>query len=240
MSSVFFAPWRQPIMQPPQECSPARSGPSPPKYGSGTVTPGSPKKTATSVGCELVHEAEVPPDVAQDLVRRRRERHARRAEHPLRGRVVGLELRLPVGERRPGRRREERVARHRQRVRVDERAAAHADARERRDVPQERHLEEAAEADAGEPQPLREVPVGLREVLGGEARPLLEHEDALALLREAQRRDAPAEAGADDREVRVEIARHRASLAPGREGEIRSLLRVDGAAKGGAAGDFFE
>ena len=31
-----------------------------------------------------------------------------------------------------------------------------------------------------------------------------------------------------------------ASLAPGREGEIRSLLRVDGAAKGGAAGDFFE
>ncbi len=40
-------------MQPPQDVQPARSGPSPPKYGSGTVTPGSPKKTATSVGCHL-------------------------------------------------------------------------------------------------------------------------------------------------------------------------------------------
>ena len=36
-------------MQPPQKMQPARSGPCPPKYGSGTTLPGSPKKTATSV-----------------------------------------------------------------------------------------------------------------------------------------------------------------------------------------------
>ena len=79
-----------------------------------------------------------------------------------------------------------------------------------------------------------------REVPGGEAPALLEHDDAPALLREAQRRHAPAEAGADHREVRVEFARHAASLAPGRDGEIRSLLRVDGTAQGDGARDFFE
>ena len=37
-------------MQPPHRVHPRRGGPAPPKYGSGTSSPGSPKKTATSVG----------------------------------------------------------------------------------------------------------------------------------------------------------------------------------------------
>ena len=50
-----MAPWRQPTMQPPQRLQTVRSGPFPPKNGSGTVSPGlspfpsRPKKTATFV-----------------------------------------------------------------------------------------------------------------------------------------------------------------------------------------------
>ena len=36
-------------MQSPHSTQPVRSGPAPPKYGSGTVRPGSPKKTPTGV-----------------------------------------------------------------------------------------------------------------------------------------------------------------------------------------------
>ncbi len=36
-------------MQFPHSMQPVRSGPAPPKYGSGTVFPGSPKKTPTGV-----------------------------------------------------------------------------------------------------------------------------------------------------------------------------------------------
>lgn len=49
MTRVFFAPTRQPVMQPPHSVQPVRSGPAPPKNGSGTVFPGSPKNTPTGV-----------------------------------------------------------------------------------------------------------------------------------------------------------------------------------------------
>ncbi len=49
MTRVFFAPTRQPTMQLPHSVHPARSGPTPPKYGSGTVSSGLPKKTPTGV-----------------------------------------------------------------------------------------------------------------------------------------------------------------------------------------------
>jgi hypothetical protein len=48
-SSRFFAPYRHPIMQSPHSTQPVRSGPAPPKNGSGTVLPGSPKNTPTGV-----------------------------------------------------------------------------------------------------------------------------------------------------------------------------------------------
>ena len=55
MTSVFFAPCRQPVMHSPHWMQPVRSGPAPPKNGSATVFPGSsapsrPKNTPTGVG----------------------------------------------------------------------------------------------------------------------------------------------------------------------------------------------
>ena len=54
MTSVFFASCRHPVMHSPQCRHPWRAGPAPPKYGSGTSSPGfspalpAPKKTPTS------------------------------------------------------------------------------------------------------------------------------------------------------------------------------------------------
>ena len=58
MVSVFLAPCRQPVMHSPHWMHPVRSGPAPPKNGSGTVAPGScapsrPKNTPTGVGWKV-------------------------------------------------------------------------------------------------------------------------------------------------------------------------------------------
>ena len=54
--SVFLALWRHPVMHSPHSMHALRSGPTPPKYGSGTFSPGlpsppvfSPKNTPTGV-----------------------------------------------------------------------------------------------------------------------------------------------------------------------------------------------
>jgi hypothetical protein len=49
LTSVFLALCGQPTMQRPHSTQPVRAGPSPPKYGSGTVSPGVPKNTPTRV-----------------------------------------------------------------------------------------------------------------------------------------------------------------------------------------------
>ena len=136
------------------------------------------------------------------------------AEHPLGRGVVGRELAFQSARSPQDGAREELVGRDGKRVRVDERSAAHADARESRDVRKERHLEEAAAAQRRQPEPPLHVPVRLREVGRGKARALFEDEDAIALLREAQGAHAPAEPGADDHEVGVERTFHAASLRP--------------------------
>ncbi|SKY47614.1 Uncharacterised protein [Mycobacteroides abscessus subsp. abscessus] len=41
---MFFAPTRQPVMHAPHSVQAVRSGPAPPKYGSGTVSPGTPAR----------------------------------------------------------------------------------------------------------------------------------------------------------------------------------------------------
>ncbi len=57
MTRVFLALWRQPVMHSPQPMQGLRSGPAPPKYGSGTRSPGcwpgAPKKTPTGVGWKV-------------------------------------------------------------------------------------------------------------------------------------------------------------------------------------------
>ena len=176
-------------------------------------------------GRPAVLPADVLPHLAENLVGQRRERHARGAQHPLGGGVVRRELALPVGEMSPGRRGEELVGRDGERVRVDERSAAHADARESRDVREERHLEDAAAAHGRQPEPPLHVPVRLREVGGGEARALFEDEHAIALFRETQRAHAPSEPGADDHGVGVESPFHAASLQV-RSGSSRARPRA--------------
>ena len=156
---------------------------------------------------ELVLAAHVLGDLVQHAIAVRLDGVGVGAEHALRRGVVRRELLLPVRQLRPRRRLEEGLLGHRQRVGVDERAAADADAVEDGHVLEEGHLEEALQAELGHPHPALEIPVGVREVRGGKALPLLEDEHLVALLREPQRRDAAAEAGADDDEV-VVVVRH--------------------------------
>jgi hypothetical protein len=54
LGSVFFAPYRQPVMHAPHCTQPVRDGPAPPKNGSSLTTPGpSPKKTPTGVRAKV-------------------------------------------------------------------------------------------------------------------------------------------------------------------------------------------
>ena len=149
----------------------------------------------------------LPPDLfsdlANDVVGRRDLGVGGRAEHLLRHGVMRLELLLPIGEMRPGLALEEGILRRGERVRVRQRAAADTDPVEHGDVLEERHLEDPVHAHRGPPHPLLEVAIVFREVIFPEALALLEDEDAVALLGESQRRDAPAEAGADDDVVEV-------------------------------------
>src|SRR5690606_802832 len=105
------------------------------------------------------------------------------------------------GELRPRGRREEIVLRRRQGARVDERAPAHADAVRDGDVVEEAELEDARRPHRRAPVPLLEVARAPGEVFFVEAQALLEDQHLVALLGEPERRDAPAEARADDDEV---------------------------------------
>ena len=147
--------------------------------------------------------ADVARDLGEDLVAAGLERVGLGAQHPLRGPVVRRQLGLPVGEVAPRRRPEEAVGRDRQGVGVDQRAAADPDAVQDRDVLEERHLEEAAQAGARHPHPAAHVPVALRKVLEPEPAALLEDEDPVALLGQPERRDRAAEARPDHDDVGV-------------------------------------
>jgi len=148
-----------------------------------------------------------------DRVGRAHLAHLGDAEHPLGLVVVGRELALPVRDVRPRGVLVERVERLVERVGVDERAAAHAGAREDERVAQQVDPLDAVAAQPRRPQVVAQVPGVLRELLVGEAAAGLEDEDLVALLREAQRRDAAAEAGSDDDDVVVVLA-HEVPLTP--------------------------
>jgi hypothetical protein len=137
-------------------------------------------------------------DLLKDAIGCREHRCRRRAEHSPHGRVMRTELGFPVGQPRPRRRAEKFASWRGQSVRVDERAAANSDARENGDVPEKIHAKRAAQTEQGRPQPAFQIPIGAREVALFELPALFEQEDAVPLLDEAQRADAPAEAGADD------------------------------------------
>ncbi len=139
-----------------------------------------------------VRAAQLLAHLLDDLIRVGAQRVHRRPEHPPRLLVVRRQLLLPVRQLAPLAVLEEVVLRDGQRVRVDERAAAHSHAGEHGDVAEERHLEQPAPPELRHPQPPLQVPVRLREVLRLEAPALLQHHHAVALLRQPQRAHAAA------------------------------------------------
>ena len=119
----------------------------------------------------------------------------------------------PVGDARPLRRIEELLRRDVQRVAVDVRSAADACAAEDEHIVQVLDPLDPVQLRRGEPQEVRQIPLGLRDVLVFPAPAGLHDADPVALLRGAQRGDAAAEARADDHHVVVE-ARHERSPDP--------------------------
>ncbi len=116
----------------------------------------------------------------------------------------------PVGDARPLRRVEELLRRDVQRVGVDVRSAADARAGEDEHVVEVLDPLDPVQLRRGEPQEVRQIPLGLRDVLVLPAPAGLHDTDPVALLRGPQRGDASAEPRADDHHVVVE-ARHEVS-----------------------------
>ena len=72
-------------------------------------------------------------------------------------------------------------------------------------MPEEAHVEEAAQSDTWPPEPAMQRPAGFGQVLGRPAAAHLHYGDAIALLHQPERGDTASEAGADDDEVEIEF-----------------------------------
>ena len=191
---------------------PVRSGPAPPKYGSGTVLPGvlvpsGPKKTPTGVAHERVADTHVVGDLLHHLVGIGERRVLHHAEHALRLLVVRHQLGTPVGDVLPLRVVEERVRRHVERVGVVQRSAADARAGQDHDVAEQVDPLDAVHAEFRHPEELAQIPRGLGELVVGEAAAGLEDTDAVALLGEPQRGNAAPEPRTNDQNVIVRLHR---------------------------------
>ena len=149
-----------------------------------------------------VRGAELAGDVAQQDIGRPGARIGRDAEHPAGGVVVGTEQGLPVGQVAPGRCGEHLVPRRHQHVGIAQAAAADARAVQHEDVAEGADLQNPEAAERGGPERLPDVPVGAGKVLVAEALAPLEHMHPVALFGEPKRRDAAAEPGADDDEIK--------------------------------------
>ena len=83
---------------------------------------------------------------------------------------------------------------------------------------EEPHVEEAAQAQLGTPEPAMDGPTGVRKVVRGPTATHLHDGNAIAFLHQAMGRNTPAEAGSDDDEVKIELVvagRHRAARVAG-------------------------
>ena len=194
---------------------PVRSGPAPPKYGSGTVLPGvfvavGPEEHADRRRHERVADTHVVGDLFHHLVGIGERRVLDHAEHALRLVVMGHQLRTPVGDVLPLRVVEERVRRHVERVGVVQRSSADARACQDHDVAQKMDPLDAVHAEFRHPQELAQVPRGLGEVLVGETPSGLQDADPVALFGEPQRADASPEPRTNNQNVIVRL--HRLSM----------------------------
>lgn len=169
-----------------------RAGPAPPKYGSGTVTPGALVPSGTKEHADRrrhprVTEPHLVGDLLDDAVGVGEGRVIHHAQHPLRLLVVRHQFGTPVGDVRPLPVVEERVGRHIQRVGVIQRAAAHPGAGQDHHVAQRVDPLDAIAAQPRRPQELAQVPGRLGKLLVGEAPPGLQHAHAVALFSQPQR-----------------------------------------------------
>ena len=173
-------------MQPPQPMQVVRSGPSPPKYGSGYVRPGGLSFRPFEDGHPGAIEG-LPYPVRfrrplQDVIRRTQDPVLRDAQHAQRGLVVPRHLRFPVRQARPRSALPDRVSRDQQRVGVGDGPAAHRAAVQDHHVAEGIDIEEAAQREARPPDPAPDLPVGGRQVLRRPAAAHLHDADAVALL----------------------------------------------------------
>jgi hypothetical protein len=90
-------------------------------------------------------------------------------------------------------------------VAVDQRAAADAGRAEERALAEQADPLRAGEPESGGPDRVAQSPVGLREVLRSPPPARFQDADPVALLGQAQRADAAAEARTDDDHVVVEL-----------------------------------
>ena len=72
-------------------------------------------------------------------------------------------------------------------------------------MPEEPHVEEAAQAEFGTPDPAMNGPTGARQVVRCPAPTHLHDGDFVALLRQPKGRNTAAKAGSDDDEVEIEL-----------------------------------
>ena len=124
-----MAPWRQPVMHSPHSVQPLRAGPAPPKYGSATSTPGSPKYTPTGVGTNVSAGAHFFGDGPHHLIGRGHGRVRNDAEHALCLVVERCQFGTPVGDVAPAGVGEESREGLVERVAVDQRTSPHTHAR---------------------------------------------------------------------------------------------------------------
>ena len=187
---------------------PVRAGPSPPKNGSATVSPGVAEVHADARLRVRLLRADLAAELAQELVGGVVGGDGDDAEHPLGGVEVRRERGRPVLDARPLRVAVEAVGRAVERVRVAERAAADARAGDDRDVAEQRQPEDAPQAELRRPEVALQVPRRARHVVVGDPPAGLDQAHAVALLGQPQRGHAAAEAGADDEPVVVEVLTH--------------------------------
>jgi hypothetical protein len=186
-----------------------RAGPSPPKNGSSTsspgVAPGAAEEHPDRGRVERLADTHVGGDLLHHVVGRGADRVLGDTEHPLRLVVVRRQLVAPVGDAGPLRVGVELLERLVEGVGVDQRPAADTGARDDEGVADGIDALDAVAPDRGRPQVALHVERAGGEVLVAEPRPRLEDADPVALLGQPQRRDGPAEAGPDDQDVEVEV-----------------------------------
>jgi len=83
-------------------------------------------------------------------------------------------------------------------------------------MPEEPHVEEAAQAEFGTPEPAMDGPTGVRQLVGRPAPAHLNDSNSVALLHQPMGRNTAAKTGPDDDEVEIELVisgRHIATTA---------------------------